>query len=135
MSQPATGALDAPYWRALAEGGLVMQQCAACSTWLWPAVSRCGECGAWDPPWREVAMQGEIFSWATTHHRFGGTENLGLPYTTVLVALPQAGDRRLLGLWDGDPATLTAGMKVAASVGATTVRDKPVPVFHWRPAA
>ena len=126
--------LDAPYWQALAEGAIAMQRCEGCSTWHWPAVSRCADCGAWDPPWQRIAMRGELFSWATTHHAFGGTESIGVPYTTVLVALPHAGNKRLLGLLDGDPAVLASGVSMIGSVGSTTVHGNPVASLRWRVA-
>ena len=123
--------LDAPYWEALAEGKVAMQRCT-CGSWHWPAVTRCAECGAFDPPWQRVAIEGELFSWATTHHAFGGTEALGVPYTTVLVALPHANGKRLLGLLDGDPAALSAGVRMIGSVDTTVVREKKVSCLCWR---
>lgn len=134
MSSSAAKDLDAGYWQALAEGGLAIQRCEGCRKWHWPAVSRCADCGAWSPPWQQVALEGEVFSWATTHHAFGGTESLGVPYTTVLVALPHAGDKRLLGVFEGDPAMLVPGLRVVASVGSTPVRGKPVASLRWRVA-
>ena len=38
--------VDAPYWRALSDQRLVMQRCDICGRWSWPAVCRCGDCGA-----------------------------------------------------------------------------------------
>lgn len=127
-----TKGLDEPYWQALAEGAIAMQRCEGCRIWHWPAVSRCGECGAWDPPWQQIAIEGELFSWATTYHAFGGTESLGVPYTTVLVALPHAGNKRLLGLLEGDPAALAPGVRMTGLVGSTLVRGKPVASLRWR---
>ncbi len=123
---------DAPYWRALSEGRLTMQRCQGCSHWHWPAVSRCSECGAWDPPWQDVPIEGAVFSWATTWHPFGGTEAIGVPYTTVLVALPHADNRRLLGLWEGEEGELSMGAAVVGSVGATMVGKTEVPSLRWR---
>jgi len=112
-----------------------MQQCATCNTWHWPAVSRCAECGSWDPAWRDVAIEGDIFSWAVTQHNFGAPESIKVPYTTVLVELSGAGGRRLLGLWDGNADQLRAGLRVSGAFGSTIVRGKPIPSLRWRPAS
>ena len=134
MSEDAAGGGDAPYWQALKEGRLSMQHCQACRHWHWPAVERCGECGAWDPEWRLIAMSGELFSWATTWHPFGGTEGIGVPYTTVLVSLPQADGLRLLGLWEGDEGGLRPGEPVVARVAETKLRKGATPALRWRSA-
>ena len=134
-AQAKGGAADAPYWRALSEGRLSIQRCEACNHWHWPAVVRCGECGAWEPPWRDIAAEGALFSWTKTVHPFGGREGIGVPYTTVLVALPQADGRRLLGLWEGADDELVEGAPVTARIGATRVGASDVPSLHWRRAS
>ena len=124
--------VDAPYWRALSDQRLVMQRCDTCGRWSWPAVCRCGDCGAWNPPWREIALEGRLFSWATTWHPFSGTEAIGVPYTSVLVELPQAGGRRLLGLFDGDEAALTLNAPLRGAVTETVFGDAKIPSISWR---
>jgi uncharacterized protein len=128
------GPADAPYWRELAKGRLVMQCCQGCGDWKFPPVYRCGDCGAWDPEWREVALEGVVYSWTKSWHAFGGTEGIGaLPYVTVLAALPQAGGRRLLGLLDGDEAKLALGAPLRGRIDTTLFGDKRLPSLRWRP--
>ena len=123
---------DAPYWRALVDGRLVMQHCGECGRWAWPAVCRCGDCGAWNPPWEEIAFEGRLFSWAATYHPFGGTEGIGVPYTSVLVELPQAGGRRLLGLLEGDEAGLKLNASMRGRPSETAFGDEKIPSIRWR---
>ena len=135
MSQAATRAapVDAPYWQGLHEGRLVMQHCQGCGRWHWPSVWRCGECGAWSPEWREIALAGVVYSWTTTWHPFAGTEAIGKPpFTTVLVALPQAGGRRLFGLFEGDDAALALDKPLKGRIDATKVGDAMLPAIRWR---
>lgn len=127
------GPADTPYWQGLAEGRLLMQQCQGCGRWRWPAVFRCGDCGAWDPPWREVALEGVVYSWTKTWHPFGGTEGIGTPFVTVLAELPHAGARRLLGLLEGDEAALELGAPLKGGVGRTRFGDGNLPSLRWRP--
>ena len=51
--------------------------------------------------WTELPMRATVFSWTRTWHRFGFTESLDLPFTTVLVTVDNCGIR-LLGRLD-DP--------------------------------
>ena len=136
MQQPAphAGPADAPYWQGLAEGRLVMQQCQGCHRWRWPAAFRCGDCGTWDPAWREVPLEGVVYSWTKTWHPFGGTEGIGTPFVTVLAELPQAGNRRLMGLLEGDEARLGVGAPLSGRVDSTPFGDTQLPSLRWRPA-
>lgn len=130
-SSIASGSADAPYWQALGEGRLALQHCD-CGAWHWPAVWRCGECGRWDPPWAPVELRAQVYSWQKTWHGFGGTEDIGLPYVTVLAALPQAGERRLLGLFDGDVETLAVGAALEGRIAETAIAGTRIPSLRWR---
>jgi len=125
---------DAPYWRGLREGRLLMQRCQGCQRWKWPAVARCGDCGAWHPPWQSVAMRGVLYSWIKTWQAFASGEDCRLPYVTVLVALPEAGGRRLLGLFEGDEAQLGFDAPLQGRVTVTRVAGAQIPSIRWRPA-
>jgi uncharacterized OB-fold protein len=126
----ASGA-DGPYWNALAEGRLLLPRCGGCGRWHWPAVFRCGECGAWEPQWQPVELRGRVFSWTRTWHAFGGAEGLGVPYVSLIVELPQAGDRRLLGILAGDATGLAIGAAVQGEMGATPVGEVRIPCIRW----
>lgn len=135
MGQAATIApLDAPYWEALHQGRLVMQCCQTCGTWLWPARSRCAECGTWDPQWRETTMEGVLYSWIKTWYSFAGAEGLQTPFVTVLVALPQAGGRRLMGLFEGDESVLKLDTPMKGRLDWTDLGGRKAACIRWRPA-
>lgn len=127
----ATGA-DGPYWNALAAGQLELPRCKACGRWHWPAVFRCGECGAWDMNWQPVEMRGRLFSWTRSWHAFGGSEGLGVPYVSLVVELPQAGDRRVLGVLIGDDAGLAIGADLLGEASATDCDGRSIPSLRWK---
>lgn len=126
----ATGA-DGPYWNALAEGRLALPRCSGCGRWHWPAVYRCGVCGRWDPSWETVEMSGRVFSWTRTWHPFGGSEGIGLPYVSLIVELPQAGLRRVLGILAGDDEGLAIGAAVRGQAGTTRMGADEIPALRW----
>lgn len=122
---------DGQYWAGLDRGALTLPKCTGCETWHWPAPFRCGTCGSWSFEWADVAIEGEVYSWTRVHHPFGGAEDLGLPYVTVSVALPQAGGIRVFGvLANGHDVHI--GQKVSGKVRSTRAFDRDIPALEWR---
>ncbi|MEV5651112.1 OB-fold domain-containing protein [Nocardia sp. NPDC052254] len=95
---PAADGVDTGYWQGLREGELRLQQCAACDRWWWGPRWMCGDCRAFELSWVAVDPVGTVYSWSRTRHPFIPELAAELPYVTVLVELPQAGNRRVLGL-------------------------------------
>ncbi len=132
MAQTVTGQLGAegPYWDALGEGQLILPRCTGCGKWHWPAVWRCGACGSWAHEWIEQRLEGEIFAWTRTHHRFGGTEGLDLPFVTALVTL-SAVPVRLQGLIESDARDPAIGAPVTGRVDRTRFGADLIPSIRW----
>lgn len=130
-SKHASGA-DGPYWNALAEGRLELPRCAGCGRWHWPAVFRCGACGEWNARWEAVEMRGRVFSWTRSWHAFAGAEALGVPYVSVIVELPQADGRRVLGVLEGKAETLAIGAEVRGIASVTPFGEGSIPSIRWR---
>lgn len=125
---------DARYWDSLSEGRLELPRCVSCRRWIWPAPFRCSACGSWDIGWEPVEKAGRVYSWTRTWHPFQGAENLGLPYVTACVELPQAGGVRLFGLLEpGDGASI--GASVVGAVRTSRVLDRDILAIRWSPAA
>jgi uncharacterized OB-fold protein len=113
----------------------MLQCCQGCGHWHWPAVPRCAECGTWSPQWRDLELRGTVFSWTKVWYRFAGTEGIDLPYTTVLCALPQAGNRRLLGLYEGEEAQLDFDRPLVGRIASIEFAGATVPSIRWRVAS
>jgi hypothetical protein len=94
----------------------------------------CGRCQTFDPKWPAVEPVGRIFAWSRTWHPFIPELAGELPFVTVLVELPHAGGRRVLGLLaeigDGD---IAIGDGVAGIIQQPA--DAPWPVLRWRLAS
>ncbi len=103
MEGPSHTLVDAPYWDGLKVGELRIQRCGECARWIWGAQPMCPACHTFDPGWEAVEPSGVVFAWTRTWRQFHPTAEV--PYVTVLVELPQAGGRRILGLYtgEGDP--------------------------------
>lgn len=124
---------DGRYWQGLAEGRLVLPRCKGCAKWIWPAPYRCADCGGWEFDWQDVALEGEVYSWTRVHHPFAGAEDLGHPYVTASIALPQVGGIRLFGILENE-AEARIGLKVTGRVRLTKAFDRDIPALSWRAA-
>lgn len=122
---------DRPYWEALADGRLVLPRCEGCGSWQWPAVDRCGACGSEDIAWVERPMQGTIFSWTRTWHRFELTESLDLPFLSIVASVDDCGIRLLGRLEDGIDADPEISARVTGRAGTTRVLDRDIPTIIW----
>jgi hypothetical protein len=73
----------------------------------------CPNCYSTDLRWPAVAPAGTVYSWTRTWQPFTPELSGHLPYVVVLVELPEAGGRRVLGvLRDSDAATVRIGQPV-----------------------
>ena len=123
---------DAPYWDGLAQRRLLLPRCEGCSRWMWPAGHRCGRCGTVGVRWERRAMTATTFAWTRTWHRFGLTEGLDLPFTTVLAGIDDCGIRLLGRLDDPDRIDPVIGEALVGDIGATVVGDDVIPTIVWR---
>ncbi|WP_109529522.1 MULTISPECIES: Zn-ribbon domain-containing OB-fold protein [Nocardia] len=131
---PAEDGLDQPYWDGLRAGELRLQRCTRCREWIWGPQWICGHCHTFDPGWEPVDPVGTVYSWSRSHYPFITELAERVPYVTVLVALPNAGNRRVLGILTGeDTDRVRIGDPVTGHIeldeGATW------PLLRWRRGA
>jgi hypothetical protein len=80
-------------------------------------------------------MRGAVFSWTRTWHRFGLTESLDLPFTSVLAEIDDCGVRLLGRLEDPDQVDPRIGEALVGALSETVVGDDRPPVILWRRSA
>jgi uncharacterized OB-fold protein len=124
--------VDFPFWNGLGKDEIRIQRCDKCLCWTWPAEWRCRQCGSWDLHWEAVQGAGVIYAWERTHYPFMPSFSDLLPYVNVLVELPHAGNRRLLGLLIGSVDSVRIGARVEAEIQRATPRTKNLPALFWR---
>ena len=134
MAGPDPNGIDREYWEGLQAGELRLQYCDSCDQWIWGPRWMCGNCHSFDLVWKPVSATGRVYSWARTWHAFIPELADDLPYITVLVELPQAGGRRVLGLLAEDPETsVRIGDEVVGVIQHS--EDSAWPVLRWQRVA
>lgn len=129
---PYFDGVDAEHWDALNRGKFMVQQCPDCSTWIWGASWRCPSCGCWEPAWREIAPKGTVYSWIRTHQAFAPEVKDVLPYVSLIVELPHAGGRRMIGTLVGKEDGLRIGAPVEGVIQKASDLTGGQAVMRWR---
>ncbi|MGW5518267.1 Zn-ribbon domain-containing OB-fold protein [Nocardia africana] len=130
---PADDGLDRPYWDGLVAGELRLQHCGHCGEWIWGPQWICASCHSFDPDWEQVEPVGTVYSWARSHYPFITELADRVPYVTVLVELPGAGNRRVLGLLvDEETDSVRVGDPVVGRIELDP--GAKWPLLRWRRA-
>ena len=125
-----------PWWEAVREHRLTVQQCAECAALRWPARACCNRCGSWSWEWLEPSGRGTIASWIVSHHAFSGGDPS--PYVVVSVRLDEQPDVVIPGAYAGaaDGTDLRMGLPVEVGfedVGGGEPAERAT-VLRWHPA-
>lgn len=132
LTGPSDDGLDAPHWEGLKAGELMLQRCAQCRTWVWSPRPICPSCHSFEMSWESVEPVGFVYSWTRTWQAFTKESTGHLPYVVVLVELPGAGGRRVLGFLEhADGLTPRIGTPVRGHI-AQSPDDEHWPLMHWQ---
>jgi uncharacterized OB-fold protein len=102
-----------PYWAALAEGRLELQQCRDCAHWTWPPRPICSFCQGENLLWQAASGTGEVHSWVTVHNVYGPAFAELVPYITALVRIDEQDDILIPGRFLSE-VELYQGLRVQA---------------------
>jgi uncharacterized OB-fold protein len=80
---------SAPYWQGLLEGRLMLQSCAKCGKVRHYPRPICDACYSSEARWIEAKGAGKVHSWTVCHHAYHPAFKGEVPYTLVLVDLPE----------------------------------------------
>lgn len=126
ITGPSPDGLDTPHWEGLRAGELLLQRCRKCSNWVWSPRPICPQCHSFDMSWQPVDPVGTVYSWTRTWQPFTREATGHLPYVVVLVQLPAADNRRVLGvLAHADEMTPRIGATVRGQI------EQPPTQRHW----
>jgi uncharacterized OB-fold protein len=109
--RPIPDADSAPYWQALREHRLIVQECGACGRDRFPAMPTCPYCASPDAGWHDVDGAATVYSYIEVRRAFDPSFADDVPYVIATVDL--AGGARL----------------VARIAGQAAIGDRLAPVF------
>jgi uncharacterized protein len=118
---PEADALTAPYWKAAAEGRLVVQRCAACERYQFYPRAHCTTCGAHDPQYQEVSGRGTVHTFSVIHRNGSPGFDVEVPYVFAIVELEE-GPRMTANVVGVDPEEVVVDMPV--QVTFTRISDE-----------
>jgi uncharacterized OB-fold protein len=109
-----------PYFLALARGEFIMQECADCNGWTWPARPICSRCRSFNLQWREASGLGTVYSWIVVHHAFMPAFQSLIPYTVAMVRVDEQDDIFIPGRLIGTAPLDLTGLRVRAVADVQT---------------
>lgn len=131
---PSEDGLDAPPLGGTPRGELVLQRCRDCTTWTWSPRPICPACHSFDMGWEATEPVGTLYSWTRTWQPFTPESRGHLPYVNVLVELPAAGNRRVVGVLNGaDGMTPRVGAPLRGTIEQPP-DDRFWPLVRWQVA-
>jgi uncharacterized OB-fold protein len=130
---PYPEGLAKEFWDATRNHELLVQRCTKCRTWQWGPEYICYNCHSFDLGYEKVSGKGKIFSWERSWYPVHPALKDGVPYLTVLVELPDAGNVRMVGNLLGDPMqTVNIGSDVEAVFEDHDDSDPQFTLVQWR---
>ncbi|GAB2577161.1 OB-fold domain-containing protein [Streptomyces capparidis] len=106
---PEPDAFSAPYWRAAAEGRLLLRRCADCGRPHHYPREHCPHC--WSPHvhWEQATGRATLYTWSVVHRNDLPPFTSRLPYTAAVVDLAE-GPRMMTEVISCEESALRVGM-------------------------
>ena len=128
-SLPKINPIDAPYWKAAAEGKLVIQKCRACGKrQFYPRVA-CVGCFSGDLEWVQARGEGKVhsFSWVLVPRNPAFKEEVPICYANIILNEGVILESRIVGK---EVEKVKIGDKVKVAFQATASPEIKLPVFE-----
>ena len=128
---PVANELTKPFWDAVNQKRLVVQNCKVCSRKQYPPEATCAECGSnKNLEWCEVAGRGKIIGYIVVHDSRIRVLQADQPFNMAVVALEEDPALNFLSHLPGTPVDQ---VPVGASVQAYFEEVAPGQLIHeWK---
>lgn len=111
---PQTDSLSATYWKAAAEGRLLLQRCESCGNRQFYPRAHCIACGSFDLVWQEASGRGVVHTFSVIHRSGSPGFADELPYVVAIIELEE-GPRMTANVVGVDPVEVVVDMPVQAT--------------------
>lgn len=116
----------APFWSALRDGKVVVQECQNCGHQRWPALPSCPDCWSAEAQWAEVEAAGTLWSYVIYHRALSRAFEDEVPYAIGMVEL--AGGPRITARLRVPFEAIHIGMRCQATFKQAS---KDVVLLEW----
>lgn len=86
---PVATKISAPFWQALKENQLKIQQCNNCDGWIFFPRNHCSHCLSHDIEWKQVSGEGKLYSYTLTRIPTMPEFNDEMPQALAVIELAQ----------------------------------------------
>ena len=129
---PYPGLLEEPFWEAVDQRNLSLQNCKSCGNVWYPPGPVCPECLSEDWQFKPVSGYGKVIAWTVFHRQY--FPELPTPYTIVSVEIDE-GPLLIGGYCETNSKNLEVGMRVKVSYEQATSKLKDSwTIYNWVPA-
>lgn len=111
---PRPTRISAPFWRAAAEGRLLLQFCASCRLFVYYPRPFCPSCLHEELEWREASGRGRVYTYTVVRRAATPAFADKVPYVLAIVELEE-GPRIVTNIVGCRPEDVAVGMPVRAS--------------------
>jgi uncharacterized OB-fold protein len=110
---PQPTRISAPFWRAAAEGRLLLQFCRPCRSFIYYPRPFCPSCWREDLEWREASGRGRVYTYTVVRRAATPAFADKVPYVLAIVELEE-GPRMVTNIVGCRPEEVRVGMPVRA---------------------
>lgn len=126
---PGPDLVSAVYWRAAAEGQLLIQRCTACDARQFYPRAMCAACGG-EPEWEQTSGRGTVHTFTVIRRQGQKPFRDDVPYVVAMIALEEG--PLMMGTVTGCPVDDVA---IGMAVQAYVVEAEPgIGVPFWEPS-
>ncbi len=125
---PDTRNAGAPYWKAAAQGQLVLPRCKSCVRAFWYPRWHCPNCGGDDLEWMRASGSGRVHTYTVVRQSGDPYFKTKVPFVVAMIELDE-GPLLMANVVDCAPASVRIGMPVSVAFEPAQA-DVAIPVFH-----
>jgi uncharacterized OB-fold protein len=116
---PQPTPLTRPFWDAARQHRLSLQQCAACSQYIYYPRAVCPHCGGADLEWKDVSGRGTVYSHTVARRPTARAFEPDVPYVIAIVELAE-GPHLTTNIIACSPDDVRVGMAVEVAFDDVT---------------
>ena len=127
---PVPDEVSQPFWDAVQERRLIVQQCSGCNTLQYPPRATCQDCNSDQLTWKETSGKGHVLTWGVLEDSHLPVRAADQPLNLAVVTLDEDPN---INFYSNLPGTPVRQVKVGDAVEVTFVEAPDGSLIHeWK---